>query len=125
MQEFLNTNSEWITQYAVPWGINIVTAIAIYIVGRFISKIIVNSSLKVMERAKVDLSLRGFVGNILNTVLLVVIVIAALEQLGVDTTSVLAVFAAAGLAVGLALKDSLSNFAAGVMLILFKVIENK
>ena len=120
MQEFLNSNSEWISQYAVPWGINIVTAIAVYIIGRFISKLIVKSSLKVMERAKVEVSLRGFVGNILNTVLLVVIVIAALEQLGVDTTSVLAVFAAAGLAVGLALKDSLSNFAAGVMLIIFK-----
>ncbi|WP_455375474.1 mechanosensitive ion channel family protein [Kaarinaea lacus] len=120
MQEFLNANSEWVSEYAIPWGINIVTAIAIYIIGRFISKLIIKSLLKVMERANVDLSLRGFIGNILNVVLLVVIVIAALEQLGVDTTSVLAVFAAAGLAVGLALKDSLSNFAAGVMLIIFK-----
>ena len=120
MQEFLNANSGWVSEYAIPWGINIVTAIAIYIIGRFVSKLIVKSLLKVMERANVDLSLRGFIGNILNVVLLVVIVIAALEQLGVDTTSVLAVFAAAGLAVGLALKDSLSNFAAGVMLIIFK-----
>jgi len=119
MQE-LNINPEWISDYIIPWGINIATAIAIYIVGRFISRIIVRSLLKVMERAKVDMSLRGFVGNMVSAVLLVVIVIAALEQLGVDTTSVLAVFAAAGLAVGLALKDSLSNFAAGVMLILFK-----
>lgn len=116
----LNINPEWVTDYAIPWGINIATAIAVYIVGRFISKLIVKSLLKVMERANIDLSLRGFVGNMVNAVLLVVIVIAALEQLGVDTTSVLAVFAAAGLAVGLALKDSLSNFAAGVMLILFK-----
>lgn len=120
MQEFLNPNAEWISDYAIPWGINIATAIAVYIVGRFISKLIVNSLLKVLERANVDLSLRDFIGNIVNVVLLVVIVIAALEQLGVDTTSVLAVFAAAGLAVGLALKDSLSNFAAGIMLIIFK-----
>ena len=120
MQEFLNANTEWVSEYVIPWGINIVTAVAIYIVGRFIAKLIVKSLLKVLERANVDLSLRGFIGNIANVVLLVVIVIAALEQLGIDTTSVLAVFAAAGLAVGLALKDSLSNFAAGVMLIIFK-----
>jgi len=116
----LNINPEWISDYAIPWGINIATAIAIYIVGRLVSKLIVKSLLKVMERANIDASLRGFIGNMVSAVLLVVIVIAALEQLGVDTTSVLAVFAAAGLAVGLALKDSLSNFAAGVMLILFK-----
>jgi len=120
MQEFLNANTEWVSEYVIPWGINIVTAVAIYIVGRFIAKLIVKSLLKVLERANVDLSLRGFIGNIANVVMLVVIVIAALEQLGIDTTSVLAVFAAAGLAVGLALKDSLSNFAAGVMLIIFK-----
>ena len=120
MQDFLNNNADWISEYAVPWGINIATAIAIYVVGRYISKIIVKSLAKVMERANVELSLRDFVGNIVNVVLLVVIIIAALEQLGVNTTSVVAVFAAAGLAVGLALKDSLSNFAAGVMLILFK-----
>jgi len=119
MQE-LSVNPEWITNYVIPWSINIATAVAIYIVGRFISKIIVKSLLKLMERANIDTSLRGFVGNMVSAVLMVVIVIAALEQLGVDTTSVLAVFAAAGLAVGLALKDSLSNFAAGVMLILFK-----
>lgn len=120
MQELLNTNATWLSDYVIPWVINIAIAIAIYVVGRVISKVIVKSLLKLMERAKVDLSLREFVGNILNVVLLVVIVIAALEQLGVDTTSIVAIFAAAGLAVGLALKDSLSNFAAGVMLIVFK-----
>ena len=120
MQDFLNTNADWITKYVVPWSINIATAIAIYIVGRYISKLIVRSVGKLLERANVELSLRDFAANILNAALLVVIIIAALEQLGVDTTSVVAIFAAAGLAVGLALKDSLSNFAAGVMLILFK-----
>lgn len=120
MQDFLNSNTDWLGEYVIPWSINIAAAVAIYIVGRYISKIIVKSIVKIMERANVELSLREFVGNILNVALLVVIIIAALEQLGVNTTSVVAIFAAAGLAVGLALKDSLSNFAAGVMLILFK-----
>jgi small conductance mechanosensitive channel len=80
----------------------------------------VNAIRRVMMRANVDESLADFGGNIISAALTIVVIIAALEQLGVDTTSVLAVFAAAGLAVGLALKDSLSNFSAGVMLILFK-----
>jgi len=106
--------------YAVPWAIKIVAAIAIIIVGRMIAKLIVKALNKVMVKAKVEDTLRKFLGNIIQTVLMVVITIAALEQLGVDTTSVLANFAAAGLAIGLAFKDSLSNFAAGIMIILFK-----
>lgn len=120
MQELLNGNTDWLSQYVIPWGINIAIALAIFIVGRYIARVIVKSVAKVMERSNVEVSLREFLSNILNAALLVVIVIAALEQLGVDTTSVVAIFAAAGLAVGLALKDSLSNFAAGVMLIMFK-----
>lgn len=120
MQDILNGNTDWLSQYVIPWSINIAIALAIFVVGRFVARIIVKSVGKVMERANVEVSLREFLGNILNAALLVVIVIAALEQLGVDTTSVVAIFAAAGLAVGLALKDSLANFAAGVMLILFK-----
>jgi len=73
-----------------------------------------------MKKSNVDESLSKFAGNIIGAVLTIFILIAAIEQLGVDTTSIMAIFAAAGLAVGLALKDSLSNFSAGVMLILFK-----
>jgi small conductance mechanosensitive channel len=75
---------------------------------------------KMMLRAHLDEMLIGFLGNILYTSLLVVVAIAALGQLGIEATSLLALFATAGLAVGLALKDQLSNFAAGVMLIIFK-----
>ena len=109
-----------IETYAIPWGIKIVAAIAIFIIGRMVAKLIVKAIKNVMSRASVEETLRDFLGNIISATLTVVIVIAALEQLGVDTTSVLAVFAAAGLAIGLAFKDSLSNFAAGIMLILFK-----
>ncbi|MGD8484917.1 MAG: mechanosensitive ion channel [Thioalkalispiraceae bacterium] len=111
---------ELISEYAIPWGINIVLALAVFIIGRWLSKIIVNAIKKVMTRSNLDDVLVSFLGNILNAVLLLVVIIAALDQLGVDTNSVLAIFAAAGLAVGLALKDSLANFAAGIMLVFFK-----
>ncbi len=120
MDNLFNSNQDIISQYIIPWGINIAMAIAIFVIGRFIAKIIVNASERLMAKAGVDEILRGFIGNILSAVLTVFILIAALEKLGVDTTSIMAIFAAAGLAVGLALKDSLANFSAGVMLILFK-----
>src|SRR3569623_2348588 len=70
-----------------------------------------------MERGKVDISLRKFLGDVAYAVLLVVVIIAALGTAGVRTTAFIAVLGAAGLAVGLALQGSLSNFAAGVMII--------
>jgi len=116
----LNEYSNLIETYAIPWGIKIIAAIAIFIIGRFISRIIVRILKKIMLKAHLDETITNFLGSIVRTILTVVVVIAALEQLGVDTTSVLAIFAAAGLAIGLAFKDSLSNFASGIMLILFK-----
>lgn len=110
----------YINDYAIPWGLNILFAILIFLVGKWLSKIIVSSVKKLMRKSGLDDVLVSFIGSLLNVILLVVIIIAALDQLGVDTKSVLAIFAAAGLAVGLALKDSLSNFAAGVMLVMFK-----
>ncbi len=109
-----------IDTYIIPWGINIILALAIFIFGRWLSHMIVGVVKRLMRKTNVDDVLVGFLSSILNSVLLVVVIIAALEQLGVNTTSLVAVFAAAGLAVGLALKDSLSNFSAGIMLIIFK-----
>lgn len=111
---------EIISSYVIPWGINIILALAVFVIGRWLANMIVRGVKRLMKKADMDKALIGFLSSILNAVLLVVVIIAALEQLGVNTTSVLAVFAAAGLAVGLALKDSLSNFSAGVMLIIFK-----
>jgi len=120
METDITEYQKLIETYAIPWGIKIIAAIAIFVIGRMIAKLIVKAVKKVMAKANIEDTLRGFLGTILHSILTIVIVIAALEQLGVNTTSVLAVFAAAGLAVGLAFKDSLSNFAAGIMLILFK-----
>ncbi len=105
---------------AIPFLTNVVIALGIYIIGKWIAGYVVKLIDKGMELRKMDPALRGFLSAILKTVFTFVIMLVAVEQLGINTTSLLALLGAAGLAVGLALKDSLSNFAAGVMLILFK-----
>lgn len=109
-----------IETYVLPWGINIVMALAIFIVGKFIVNILVNVAKKLMGKAKVDNILINFIASIIKTVLLLFVVIAALDQLGVDTTSMIALIGAAGLAIGLALQGTLQNLASGVMLIIFR-----
>jgi len=109
-----------ITDYAMPWGINIFMALAIFIVGRWIIGIVVNLVEKLLGKSKTDPMLIGFISSILRAVLLLFVIIASLDQLGVDTTSFIALIGAAGLAVGLALQGSMQNFASGVLLILFR-----
>ncbi len=113
-------STKFIHDSAIPWAKNIVFALLIFIIGRIIAKWVVWLARKAMDRGKVDPLLVQFVVNILTWGLLLLILVAALDQLGVDTTSFVALLGAAGVAVGFALKDSLSNFAAGVMLILFR-----
>ena len=109
-----------IETYVLPWSINIVMALAIFIVGKFVVKILVNVSKKLMTKARVDNILVNFIASIINAVLLLFVVIATLDQLGVETTSLIALIGAAGLAVGLALQGTLQNLASGVMLIIFR-----
>jgi small conductance mechanosensitive channel len=106
--------------YLIPWGTKIVMALLVFVIGRWLVKLLTKALRKVMEKGKVDRMLVNFLSNIAYAALLAVVVLAALEQLGVNTTSAMAILGAAGLAVGLALKDSLSSFAAGVMLIIFR-----
>ncbi|HCN99611.1 MULTISPECIES: mechanosensitive ion channel family protein [unclassified Methylophaga] len=100
--------------------LNIFFAAVIVIVGRTVVSWLVKLSRKIMVRANMDPILINFSSSIINILLLLFVLIAALDQLGVNTTSMIAVLGAAGLAVGLALKDSLQNFAAGVMLIMYR-----
>ena len=106
--------------YLVPWGTNIGFALLILISGIILSKWFVKLVCRGMRRAKIDDMLVDFVTSLLKWALYFVFIIAALNRLGVPTTSFIAVLGAAGLAIGLALKDSLQNFAAGVMLIIFR-----
>ena len=104
----------------VDFGINLIIALAIFYFGKLVVSIVVRGLRKVMQRQEVDKTLETFVCNLVRMVLLVIIIIAAIGQLGIQTTSFIAIFGAAGLAVGLALQGSLSNFAAGVLIVLFR-----
>jgi small conductance mechanosensitive channel len=110
----------WISENGIDWAIQIGIAIAIFIVGKFIARKLSNILEKVMVKAGTDKLLVSFLSNLTYGILLVAVVLAAIDSLGVNVTSLLAIVGAAGLAVGLAMKDSLSNFAAGVMIIIFR-----
>ncbi|MBU1191276.1 MAG: mechanosensitive ion channel [Gammaproteobacteria bacterium] len=112
--------TDFSTVYLIPWAIRLASALAIFVIGRWLAKWLVNTFNKLMKRGGMDSMLAQFITNILYTALLVVVVIAALDRVGVQTTSLLAIVGAAGLAIGLALKDSLANFSSGVMLIIFR-----
>jgi len=114
------SDPSFVESLLIPWGIRIAVALAIFIIGRWIAKWLTGVVRKLMAKSHLDEMLVNFLGNIVYTVLLLVAVMAALDHLGIQTTSLLAVFGAAGLAIGLALKDSLANFSSGVMLILFR-----
>ncbi|WP_168016470.1 mechanosensitive ion channel family protein [Halomonas salinarum] len=101
-------------------AIDLVAALAIFVLGRWAVSLLHRLSIKAMERARIEPLLIKFLGNILRTLLLIVVVLAAINQLGIQTTSLIAVLGAAGLAVGLALQGSLANFAAGVLVIIFR-----
>ncbi len=109
-----------IETYVLPWSINIVMALAIFIIGKMAVNMVVSFSKKLMAKGKVDALLINFISSIVKTVLLLFVVTAALNQLGVDTTSMIALIGAAGLAIGLALQGTLQNLASGVMLIIFR-----
>lgn len=106
--------------YVFPWVVDIAIALAIFFVGKWVAKQLVKVTERLLRKAKVEEMLVNFVSSIVNVLLLLVVIIAALNQLGVDTTSLIALVGAAGLAIGLSLQDSLKNFAAGVMLVVFK-----
>jgi small conductance mechanosensitive channel len=112
--------TDTLVYYVTQYGLRIIVALLIFIIGRMIAKGLANGTRKILIKAKVDETLALFLKNITYYALIAAVVIAALGQAGINVTSFLAVLGAAGLAVGLALKDSLSNFAAGVMLILLK-----
>jgi len=101
-------------------GINLLIAVAIFVIGKWIAAISQNIFEKLLRKRNVDEVLVDFLGTIVFALILVAAVIAAFDQLGIPATSFMAIIGAAGLAIGLALKDSLSNFASGVMLVLFR-----
>lgn len=119
--------SEWVTTIQHLWQthgitflVNLACAALIFFVGRFGAKLLTRFLGRLMEISRVDAMLVSFLTNLIYMLLLTVVVMAALERLGISTTSLTAVLAAAGFAIGMALQGSLGNFAAGIMLIIFK-----
>jgi small conductance mechanosensitive channel len=111
---------EVVGAFALGWAGRVLAALAIFVVGRLVARALSKGLTHAMQRVGSDQTLGRFFGNVVYTGLLVFVVLTAIGALGVPTTNFLAILGAAGLAVGLALKDSLSNFSSGVMLVLFR-----
>ena len=118
----LSSLSGWqrLAETGMSFGTNLLAALAIFLIGKWIVTRLVILMKAALTRAKVDRTLVSFLGNVANVGLLILVIIAALGKLGIPTTSVTALIGGAGLAVALSLKDQLSNFAAGALIILFR-----
>jgi small conductance mechanosensitive channel len=118
IKEFFNSGD--LMQLLIASAVKLLISLAIYIIGKWVAKKIATTLGRMMEARGVDETLKQFLSNIVYAILLIAVILAALDTLGLPITSLFAIVGAAGLAVGLALKDSLGNFAAGVMLVMFR-----
>jgi small conductance mechanosensitive channel len=109
--------------YLIQYGLSFLAAILIFIIGKWVARLVSQLIEKAMSAGKIDKTLASFAKNIAYYIILIFVIIAALGQVGVQTTSLIALIGAAGLAVGLALQGTLANFAGGVMLILFETFK--
>ena len=116
MEEYIEEFKAVLIEYAPK----VITAFVLLIVGLFLIKFMINSAKKIMNKAGVDVTLQKFLGNLGGWILKILLFIVVISKLGIETTSFAAILAAAGLAVGLALQGSLSNFAGGVLIMIFK-----
>lgn len=116
IDKIIETITYWVTTYSVK----LIAAILIFFIGKWLAGKLSRLITKLLEKNKVDVTLVNFLESIIYYTLLVVVIIAVAGQLGINTTSFLTIVGAAGLAIALALKDSLANFASGVMLIMFR-----
>ncbi len=122
MQELSNLDQiiQSLTAMLSAWGLKVLGAIALLIIGRLVAGWVRRLVLRAMDRGGVEPTLRPFIAGMAYWTLYAVVIVAVLGLVGIQTASLLAVFGAAGLAVGLAMQGTLSNFAAGVMLLLFR-----
>jgi small conductance mechanosensitive channel len=116
IQEIIMQGQIFVAEYALK----VLAAIAIYFIGRLIAKTIAKTLLKTLEKRGIDTTISKFAHNMTYATLLIFVILAALSQVGIQTASFIAILGAAGLAVGLALQGSLSNFAAGILMIIFR-----
>jgi small conductance mechanosensitive channel len=114
------TDMDALQALIATYALRVLISLAIFFVGRWAARLLVDALKKVLTRAKVDQTLVSFMGNLLYYTVLLIIIVTALSNLGLETTTVIAVMGGATLAIGFALQDSLSNLASGVILILLR-----
>lgn len=116
--------SEWLPElvktYVVPLGLKIVAAIIVFLLGRWVIKLVKRGLMKIMARRNTDPSLSSFLMSLVSALLTFFLILAIVGILGINTSSLVALLASAGLAIGMALSGTLQNFAGGVMIMLFK-----
>ncbi|MEM7409745.1 MAG: mechanosensitive ion channel domain-containing protein [Myxococcota bacterium] len=115
---------ERLIELVSTWGLQVIGAIAVLVIGRIVAGALRNGATRALERAETDPTLVPFISGIVYYLALAVVIIAVLGLFGIETTSLVAVLGAAGLAIGLALQGTLSNFSAGVMLLVFRPFKN-
>lgn len=116
----LHQVSSWLSTNAVSFGVRVLTAIVIFVVGRFLIGFINKLVAKLLSRRHVDVGAQSFVKSLVSILLTVLLIVAVISQLGIETTSFAALLASAGVAVGMALSGNLQNFAGGLLILLFR-----
>ncbi|AZQ85548.1 mechanosensitive ion channel [Colwellia sp. Arc7-635] len=119
----MNTVQNWLLdnqQMLMDFAIKLIVALAIVFIGKFVANMVRQGVIKVMRHKAMDDAIISFISSLLYGMLFFIVIVAAISHLGFNTTSLVAIVGAAGLAIGLALQGSLSNFASGVLLIVFK-----
>lgn len=116
MSSFLET----VQNLALTYGLNLLAAVVILIIGRWVARFLTNMLDKALQKADINPSLIGFLRSLAYYAIIIIAIVAALDRLGVQTTSFVAILGAAGLAVGLALEGSLANFAAGALILFLR-----
>jgi small conductance mechanosensitive channel len=120
MDQAANDVANQVLKLISTWGLQVLGAIAVLVVGRLVARGVRSATRRGLERARTDAMLVPFVSGLVYYLVMAVVVIAVLGLFGIETTSLVAVLGAAGLAIGLALQGTLSNFSSGVMLLLFR-----
>lgn len=115
-----DVDTDLLLSYAIEYGTALIGAVLVFVFGKILAKAITRVIRKLMEKNNIDPTITSFLSNIAYALLFAVVIIATISTLGIETTSLAAIIAAAGLAIGLALQGSLSNFASGVLVIMFR-----
>ncbi len=120
MADNMSLFMERLPEMLLSFGAKLIVALIIFLIGKWIAKAISNVVKRLMGKGKMDSNVAQYLGNLIYGVMLAFVIIAAIARLGVQTTSLVAIFGAATLAVGMALQGTLGNFASGVMLLIFR-----